>query len=47
MLEEYDSVIIEQIKSGVIDKVSNEDESVTIHYILHLAELEKKLKPES
>ena len=47
MLEEYDSVITEQIKSGVIEKVSDEDESATVHYISHLAELEKKLKPQS
>ena len=44
MLEEYDSVITEQIKSGVIEKVSEEDESVTVHYIPHLAVIRKEAK---
>ena len=44
MLEEYDSVITEQIKSGVIEKVSDEDESVTVHYIPHLAVIRKEAK---
>ena len=44
MLEEYDSVITEQIKFGVIEKVSEEDESVTVHYIPHLAVIRKEAK---
>ena len=44
MLEEYDSVITEQIKSGVIEKVSEKDESVTVHYIQHLAVIRKEAK---
>ena len=44
MLEEYDSVITEQIKSGVIEKTSDEDESVTVHYIPHLAVIRKEAK---
>ena len=42
MLEEYDSVITEQIRSGVIEKVSDEDESVIVHYIPHLAVIRKE-----
>ena len=44
ILEQYDSVITEQISSGVIEKVSNKDELVAVHYIPHLAVIRKQAK---
>ena len=44
ILEQYDSVITEQISSGVIEKVSDEDEPVAVHYIPHLAVIRKQAK---
>ena len=50
MLEEYDSVVItEQIKSGVIKKVSDENELVSVIFMVsvgipHLAVIRKEAK---
>ena len=44
MLDEYNTVIADQIKAGVVEKVSEENQSVAAHYIPHLAVIRKDAK---
>ena len=44
ILGEYDKVITEQINSGIVEKISHEDDCATVHYIPHLAVIRKEAK---
>jgi hypothetical protein len=44
ILGEYDKVIAEQINSGIVEKISDEDDCATVHYIPHLAVVRKEAK---
>ena len=41
MLKEYDSVIKEQLASGVIERVEESGKADRVHYIPHLAVIRK------
>jgi hypothetical protein len=44
ILGEYDKIIAEQINSGIVEKISDEEDCATVHYIPHFALIRKEAK---